>query len=74
MFQDSGSAGFPIEALQHFRIAAEVLGQSLDRNLATKISVECAIDLPHSSAAEDVDDVVFSDPRNVWRTHGSLLA
>src|SRR4051794_19200305 len=50
-----------LEAPQAARIAAERLGEALDRDLAAEAGVERTIDAPHAAGAEQIEDLIAAD-------------
>src|SRR5436190_10426860 len=53
--------GFTSESSETIRIGSEQRGQDLQRNVATELRIAGAVDLSHSTGAEERDDFVGAE-------------
>jgi hypothetical protein len=66
MVERRRSAGFAAEALQRLWIAAQLLGQKLERNLAAQLQVLGAIDHAHAAPTNDLQHAVVRNRSTGW--------
>ena len=52
------------------RVARELLGQHLDGDVAAELAVARPVDLAHAADAEQVDDLVRTEPGAGLKGHG----
>jgi secreted protein with Ig-like and vWFA domain len=61
MVQRRGSAGFPLESLQGFAIAPNLLRKEFERYGAAQPGVLSLIDHPHAAAPKFLDDAIVGN-------------
>jgi hypothetical protein len=61
VIQRAGRAGFLLEALEPMGILRDLLGQDLDRNLATETAVSRSVDLTHPPGPERPEDLIAAE-------------
>ena len=69
MVQRGDRARFALEPLPANRVARELRGQDLDRDVAHETRVVGAIDLAHAATAQRLDDLIGTEPGSFRERH-----
>jgi hypothetical protein len=70
VLQRAGRLRLAKEAVVQLRLAGQGVGHHLDRDGALQDQIEGAVDRPHGPLADELDDLVLADLREVAMRHG----
>src|SRR5207237_9627763 len=62
-----------LEACEAIGIERERVGDDLQRDVATKLHVACAVDLPHAAGADGREDLIWAEAASGCESHCYLV-